>query len=172
MHSPRAASVAAVVLTATLAAAGTQQPPAGSSSPSSPSTQSQIATPDGTGTVVGTAFRADSTPLPDAVIALRNLRDGREMAITVTDARGEFRFASVPRGMYVVELKNQQDNLLAVGEPFTLDDGTTVRTAVRLRARAPWFSGFFGNAAAAAIAAASTLGITAIGSNGLPASPQ
>jgi hypothetical protein len=33
-------------------------------------------------------------------------------------------------------------------------------------------AGFFGNAAAAAIAAASTLGVTAVGSSGSPASGQ
>ncbi len=41
-----------------------------------------------------------------------------------------------------------------------------------MSAKTPWFTGFFGNAAAAAIAAASTLGVTAVGSNGSPASAQ
>ena len=169
MHSSRAASIAAVVLTAALAPAGAQQPPAGSSSPSA-STQTPAL--NGTGTVIGTAYRADSTPYSDGTIVLRNLQDGRQLAAVVTDARGEFRFASVPRGIYVVELRNKQDQVLSVGEPFSVEDGLAVRTSVRLRARPPWFSGFFGNAAAAAIAAASSVGITAVGSNGLPASPQ
>ncbi len=94
------------------------------------------------------------------------------MAIGVTDARGEFRFAPVPRGLYVVEWRNKRDQVLAVGEPFAMEDGAIVRTSVRLRAKAPWVHGFFGNAAAAAVAAASSIGITAVGSNGLPASPQ
>ena len=62
--------------------------------------------------------------------------------------------------------------LLDVEGRREVEDGLAVRTSVRLRARPPWFSGFFGNAAAAAIAAASSVGITAVGSNGLPASPQ
>jgi hypothetical protein len=172
MHSTRAASIAAVVLTAALAASGAPQPPAGPSSPSTPAVPSKIAIGNGTGTVIGTAWRADSTPFPDATIVLRNLQDGRQMAAAVTDARGEFRFASVPRGVYVVELRDKQDQVLSVGEPFAVDDGVAIRTSVRLRARPPWFSGFFRNAAAAAIAAASSVGITAVGSNGLPASPQ
>jgi hypothetical protein len=172
MHSSRAASIAAVVLTAALAPAGAQQPPAGSSSPSASASSTQTPALNGSGTVFGTAWRADSTPFSDATIVLRNIQDGRQMATVVTDAGGEFRFASVPRGIYVVELRNAQDDVLAVGEPFSVDDGLTVRTSVRLRARPPWFSGFFGNAAAAAIAAASSVGITAVGSNGLPASPQ
>jgi hypothetical protein len=170
MPNSRAAVIAAVVI-ATLSAAGAQQPPAGSSSPSAPPSP-VIQTPDSGGTVVGTAWQADSTPSPDATIVLRNLQDGRQMAITVTDARGEFSFAPVPRGLYVVEWRNKRGHVLAAGEPFTMDDGAIVRTSVRLRAKAPWFHGFFGNAAAAAIAAASSFGITAVGSNGLPASPQ
>jgi hypothetical protein len=171
MPNPHAALIAAVVIIATLSAAGAQQPPAGSSSPSAaPSIGLQ--TPGGSGTVVGTAWRADNTPTPDATIVLRNLHDGSQVAIAITDARGEFRFASVPRGLYVVEWRNKQGHVLAVGEPFTMGDDVIVRTSVRLRAKAPWFHGFFGNAAAAAIAAASSLGITAVGSNGLPASPQ
>ena len=172
MHSPRAASIAAVVLIATLAPAGAQQPPAGSSSSSASPSSPQATALTGTGTVLGTAWLADSKPLPDATIVLRNLQDGRQMASVVTDARGEFRIASVPRGVYVVELRDKQDRVLSVGEPFTVEDRLTVRTSVRLRARPPWFTGFFGNAAAAAIAAASSAGITAVGSNGLPASPQ
>ena len=172
MHSSRAASIAAVVLTATLVPAGAQQPPAGSSSPIASAAPTQTTALNGTGTVIGTAWRADNTPLPDATIVLRNLQDGRQMATAVTDARGEFRFASVPRGVYVIELRNAQDQVLSVGDPFTVEDGLAVRTSVRLRARPPWFSGFFGNAAAAAIGAASSVGITAVGSNGLPASPQ
>jgi hypothetical protein len=172
MHSSRAASIAAVVLTAALTPAGAQPPTAGSSSPSASSSSTQTPALNGTAAVVGTAWRADSTPFADATIVLRNLQDGRQIAAAVTDARGEFRFTSVPRGVYVVELRNKQDQVLSVGEPFTVDDGVAVRTSVRLRARPPWFSGFFGNAAAAAIAAASSAGITAVGSNGLPASPQ
>jgi hypothetical protein len=171
MPNPRTALIAAVAMIGTLSAAGAQQPPAGSSSPSAPP-RASIQTPDASGTVVGTAWQADSTPSPDATIVLRNLQDGRQMAIGVTDARGEFRFAPVPRGLYVVEWRNKRDQVLAVGEPFAMEDGAIVRTSVRLRAKAPWFHGFFGNAAAAAVAAASSIGITAVGSNGLPASPQ
>ena len=62
--------------------------------------------------------------------------------------------------------------MLAVGDLFGVTAGSQATTIVRLSAKTPWFAGFFGNAAAAAIAAASTLGVTAIGSNGSPASAQ
>jgi hypothetical protein len=97
---------------------------------------------------------------------------GRGVATTIADANGEFRFERVEPGAYVVELLSERDSVLAVGELFGLRPDDTVATVVRLSARATWFDGFFRNAAAAAIAAASSIGVTAIGSSGLPASPQ
>ena len=64
------------------------------------------------------------------------------------------------------------DRVLALSDLFAVTPGQQVETVVRLSARTPWVGGFFGNVAAAAIAAASTLGITATGSNGQPISAQ
>lgn len=125
-----------------------------------------------TGTVAGTAWRGDTTPYPQARIRLRNVQTGRGIARTVADDDGRFRFEDVDPGPYVVELLSADDKMLAVGELFGITPGTQILTFVRLSATAPWFSGFFGNAAAAAIAAASTLGVTSTGSNGQPVSPQ
>jgi hypothetical protein len=125
-----------------------------------------------TGTILGTAWRGDSTPYPQARIRLRNVQNGRGIGRTVSDVDGRFRFERVDQGAYVVELLSQDDKVLAVGDLFGVSAGQQSLTAVRLSSRAPWFSGFFGNAAAAAIAAASTLGVTATGSNGRPASAQ
>jgi hypothetical protein len=125
-----------------------------------------------TGTVVGTAWKADNAPLPNARVRLRDVTTGRSVATTKTNASGEFRFERVDPGAYVVELLSDRDRVLAVGELFGLRADDTIATAVRLGADTTWFDGFFGNAAAAALAAASTLGITAVGSTGLPASPQ
>jgi hypothetical protein len=125
-----------------------------------------------TGTILGTAWRGDTTPYPQARIRLRNVQNGRGVARTVSDHDGRFRFERVDPGAYVVELLSQDDKVLAIGDLFGVSSGSQSVTAVRLSSRAPWFSGFFGNAAAAAIAAASTLGVTATGSNGRPASAQ
>ena len=40
--------------------------------------------------------------------------------------------------------------------------GETVATFVRLAARSPWFSGFFGNAASGLAAVAASTGVTAV----------
>jgi hypothetical protein len=125
-----------------------------------------------TGTVQGTAWRGDTTPLPQARIRLRNIQTGRGVAVAVTNSDGRFRFDLVEPGAYVVELLSATDKVIAVGDLFGVSADMQSITFVRLSTTSPWFAGFFGNAAAAAIAAASTLGVTATGSNGRPASAQ
>lgn len=125
-----------------------------------------------TGSVAGAAWKGDTTPFPHARIRLRDVVMGRSVARTVADADGRFRFDEVQPGAYAVELLSNDDKVLAVGELFSVIAGKQALTSVRLTSRAPWFGGFFGNAAAAVIAAASTLGVTATGSDGRPVSPQ
>ena len=121
---------------------------------------------------MGRAWRADMTPYPQARLRLRDVRTGQTIARTVADDYGQFTFDRVPPGAYVVELVDHTDRVLALGQLFGVSPDETVTTSVRLTTRSPWFSGFFTNAAAAAIAAASSLGITASGSSGSPVSPQ
>lgn len=124
------------------------------------------------GLVNGSAWKGDSQPYPQARIRLRSVDTGRGIARTVSDADGTFKFVRVEPGAYVAELLSSDDRVLAVGDLFGVTAGGQVTTVVRLSSKAPWFAGFFGNAAAAAITAASTLGVTAVGSNGSPASGQ
>lgn len=125
-----------------------------------------------TGSIVGTAWRGDTTPFPGAPIRLRDVRTGRSIARTVSDGDGRFSFEAVDEGAYVVELVSAQDKVLAVGDLFAVVAGAEAITEVRLSSKTPWVAGFFGNAAAAVIAAASTVGVTAVGPTGRPASPQ
>lgn len=162
-----AAGAAAVLIAATALttpAAAQQMARGQASTPSGP-----IAT---TGTVVGTAWKGDTAPYAHARIRLRDVETGRGVARTECDADGRFRFAQVDPGAYVVELMSDQDKVLAVGDLFGVMAGSEATTLVRLSAKTPWFGGFFGNAAAAVISAASTLGVTAVGTNGRPVSPQ
>ena len=128
--------------------------------------------PAPSGSVIGTAWKGDTTPYPQARIRLRNVETGRAVARTVSDGDGRFRFERVDPGAFVVELASNEDKVLAIGDLFSVSAGGQATTLVRLSSKAPWVAGFFGNAAAAAIAAASTLGVTAVGSNGSPASGQ
>lgn len=124
------------------------------------------------GTVNGHAWKGDAQPYPQARIRLRSVDTGRGVARAIADADGRFRFNQVQPGAYVVELLSSEDRVLAIGDLFGVTAGGESTTFVRLSSKAPWVAGFFGNAAAAAISAASTLGVTAVGSNGSPASGQ
>jgi len=121
-------------------------------------------------TVTGHAWTANNTPIAAARLRLRNAATGKVEAATTADAAGQFTFADVGRGRYVVELVNEGGHVLTVGHLFSIEPGETVATFVRLGAKVPWFSGFFGNAAAAAASAAASGGITALAPIARPAS--
>ena len=124
------------------------------------------------GTVNGVAWRRDDSPVPHARLRLREVSAGRIAAATQADAAGRFQFTRVAPGTYLVELVDDEGRIRAVSQTFTLAPRDTVATFVRLGADPPWYSGFFTNAAIAALATAATLGITALGDGGQPASAQ
>lgn len=113
-------------------------------------------------TVHGTAWRPDNTPIAGARLRLRNVVSGKIDATTIADGTGQFTFADVPEGTYLVELVNTAGKVLVVGHTFTIGLGETVATFVRLGPRVPWFNGFFGNVAHAVSAGAASTGITAV----------
>jgi hypothetical protein len=131
------------------------------------------ARPGATATVRGVAWDSDNSPIPKAKVRLRNTHSGRVEANTVTGEEGQFAFNSISGGSYVVELLSDLDRVLAVGQSFRVEAGETVATFVRLPPRRPRLAGLFSNAAVAAIAAAASVGVTAMGTNGSrPISPQ
>jgi hypothetical protein len=112
--------------------------------------------------IIGAAWNADNSPIPEARLRLRNAITGRVEASTIADTAGQFSFPNVEGGTYVVELVNDRGKVLTVGRAFVVAPGETVATFVRLGARVPWFAGFFENAATAATASAAGLGVTAL----------
>ncbi len=84
------------------------------------------------GAVIGTAWKGDTTPYPQARIRLRNVETGRAVARTVSDADGRFHFDRVDPGVYVVELASNDDKVLAVGDLFSVTVGDQATTLVRL----------------------------------------
>lgn len=123
-------------------------------------------------TVRGMVWNADNTPVPAGRVRLRNLHTGRVEAAAVTTERGQFTFEKIQHGSYLTEVVDESGKVIAVGQSFRLETGETVATFVRLPARQSWFAGAFSNTAAAVIAAASSAGVTAIGSTAPPVSPQ
>jgi hypothetical protein len=122
--------------------------------------------------VTGTVLNSNGTPYPGSLVLLRGVQDGREAGRDKTDSKGAFRLGVATDGVFVIELRSSRDQVLAVSDPLEIGGGPVPTVAVRLRADVPWFARSFGNTAAAAVAAASAHGITALGSSGLPASPQ
>jgi hypothetical protein len=123
------------------------------------------------GTILGTVWDAQNHAVPDALVRLRNLTTGKIEASTRASQGGQFTFQTVEGGNYVLELVDDQGRVIAIGQMFSVAPGETVATFVRLRARVPWFVGFFNNAAASAVSSAAGLGLTAVSVTGQPASP-
>lgn len=112
--------------------------------------------------VTVSAWESDDTPIAYARLRLRSVVTGRIHAAAVANELGEAAFHGVEPGSYIVELVSEAGKVLTVGQRFTASAGETVATFVRLGARVPWFSGFFGNAAAVIAATAAATGITAL----------
>ena len=157
-HIPRLAAVA-LVLVCTVAI-----PPRANGLPPGPSPARVGATPAKTGetSVMGVAWRVDNSPIAGARVQLRNLVNGRVEATAVANETGQFTFARIEGGTYVVELLGENGKVAAVGHAFVIAPGETVATFVRLATKVPWFSGFFGNAASIVAASAASQGITAM----------
>jgi hypothetical protein len=122
------------------------------------------------GTIIGTVWNRNDTPVATPRLRLRDATTGRIVQTTQGDSLGRFTFLRVPAGSYLVELVDQSGNVLALGQMFALGPLETVATFLRLGASVPWYTGFFSNAAAAALASAAALGLTAVGNGGQPAS--
>jgi hypothetical protein len=122
--------------------------------------------------VHGVVWNADNTPFPNSTVRLRNLQTGRVDAAATANEEGRFTFDNLEGGSYVIELVDGDGKVIALGQTFRVEPGETVATFVRLGVPQRHLAGLFSNAAAAVISAASSAGVTAIGSQAPPASPQ
>jgi hypothetical protein len=126
----------------------------------------------GSALVRGTVWNADNAPVPGGIVRLRNLYTGRVETSGITNERGEFGFERVPSASYLTEAVDEGGKVLAVGQTFRIESAETVAAFIRIPARRSWLAGAFSNTASAVIAAASSAGITAMGSKAPPVSPQ
>ena len=120
--------------------------------------------------IVGVAWNADNSPLPDARVRLRDVVTGKVAATATADGSGRFTFEPIEPGSYLVELVTDKGRIIAVGHTFTAAPGDTVATFVRVGAKAPWFAGFCPTAAAGVAATAASAGVTAIAPEAKPCS--
>jgi hypothetical protein len=169
MRSRTAIGVAIILIAASVAsipATAQQSSPARQTTvarrPDVPAGRSLPVTARGT-SVMGFAWTASNDPIINANVRLRNVLTGQIEATAVTTQTGEFVFENIEGGStYVVELLNENGGVRAVGHPFTVAAGETVATFVRLGVPAPWFTGMFGNTAAAVVSTAASAGIVAV----------
>ena len=142
---------------------------AGASGPGAPARTAPVARST---SVHGVVWNADNTPFPNSKVRLRNLQTGRADATATANEEGRFTFDNLEGGSYVIELVDGDGKVIALGQTFRIEPGETVATFVRLGVQQRHLAGLFSNAAAAVISAASSAGVTAIGSQAPPASPQ
>lgn len=119
--------------------------------------------------VIGYLWAADSSPIPNATLRLRNVVTGRVEHSVTSDEEGEFTFSDIEGGTYLVEYVDSADRVLAVGSIFNIAPGETVSTFVRL-AEQRRIGGVFMMIGSAAVTAAASLGVTAVAPPG-PAGP-
>lgn len=124
------------------------------------------------GAIVGTAWNHDDSPVSRARVRLRDVSTGRLASGVQADEAGTFSFDPVVPGSYLVEVVDADGDVLATGQILSVARGETVATFVRLPGERRWLAGFFSNAAAAALASAASLGVTAVGNGVQPASPR
>jgi len=126
----------------------------------------------GNAAVAGLAVGAENAPVPTVKVRLRDVRTGAIAAIVTSDSQGGFGFSGIEPGWYAVELVGDDGKALAVGQPFRVASGETATTVVRIAPRRPRWAGVLSNAAVGVIAAASSAGVTALGSAAPAASPH
>lgn len=123
-----------------------------------------------TASIQGEAWTAHNTAVPHARLRLRNVDSGNIDGAAQANEAGRFAFGNLKPGSYVVELVDSSGAVLAVSQRIVIASGQNIATIVRLPARGSFFSGFFGNAAAAVASGAASLGISALAPVGRPAS--
>ncbi len=122
------------------------------------------------GAIVGVVRDGTERPVGAARLRVRDLTSGRIVMTGRSDHEGGFRFTGVPAGSYAVELVDENGTVRALSGTCSVAPGQAVSTFIRLGAQPPWYSGFFTNAAMAAVSSAAGLGVTAVGSGFQPAS--
>ena len=113
--------------------------------------------------VVGVAWESDGTPVAYPVLRIRNLQGGLVAARTTGTELGEFRFDSLPGGVYLLELLDVHSDILAVGQPLSVSPGETVITFIRLTDAVIGGSELFGGSTPALVETAADASVRPIG---------
>jgi hypothetical protein len=82
--------------------------------------------------VLGFAWNEDDTPVDYPVLRIRDLQKGREAGRTTGTATGRFSFDRLGGGVYLIELIDSKDHIVAVRQPLVVIPGETVGTFIRI----------------------------------------
>ena len=115
---------------------------------------------EGTGRISGTAKDAKGVNLANHTARLRNISTGQIAGETTTNASGQWSFAGLNPGQYVVEIVNPAGLVVATTTPISLTVGAMVAAGVSITASAA-AAGTAGAVAAAAAAGGGFFGSTA-----------
>ena len=131
--------------------------------------------------VRGTAYTAELKPVARMRVQIRNLRSAAVVASSVSGPMGDYSFANLQPGDYLIELVNGESRVVGMSAPFRLDSGASVMVSVVLVADGTVASGnnagvsLFGmgpTATLAVLGAAGAVGVTALVANRQDASPS
>ncbi|HXH05547.1 MAG TPA: carboxypeptidase-like regulatory domain-containing protein, partial [Vicinamibacterales bacterium] len=114
----------------------------------------------------------DDRPVAGITVRLRSAVTGRAEGAAATDVAGVTVFRDVPTGHYVAEALADAGRVLATSPLFEIAAGEVVVTMIRLPTKPGGLAALFGSVAAAAISAATALGVTAAAPTGQPVSPR
>jgi hypothetical protein len=91
--------------------------------------------PNGVTRVVGSVIDIRQIPVGDAQVQLRDLKTGAVLAQDVTTELGEYEFAGVEPGTYVVEMVLSADYVIALSNAGSLARFQTLQTVIQLPGR-------------------------------------
>lgn len=121
------------------------------------------------GSLQGIARNAQQQPLGNMKVQIRNVATGQLAGTGTTNAAGQFSFAGLNPGDYVVEVVNAAGQIVATAAPVSVAAGTVATVTVTASAAAPAAAaagGLFGLGTAGTVlgiaGAAAAIGITAM----------
>ena len=121
--------------------------------------------------IYGTALDANSTPLSDAHVQVRNLQTRKVEQRSTTNSAGEFVFLVSPDMPYVVELAGAPGHIVAVGDVVLPRAGEIAGSVLVVPARVAT-GGLFRSSMGAVVSAVAGAGVTLLPSIAPPLSPE
>jgi hypothetical protein len=110
----------------------------------------------------GKAVDADTNPVPNARVRLRNLGTREVEHLGSANTVGEFSFVMRPETPYVVEVANEAGRVIAVGDVIVAHADDVASAVVALPIRVSALAGAFAETKASVVSAASDSGITTV----------